>query len=153
MGLDMFLTKENRITHKVDELIYWRKANAIHRFFLENGEIVQDGVSAIISKEVIEDLLDKCNEVLEKAIVKEGKINVGRQFKDGEWIELTRDGKYIENVDEIESILPTQDGFFFGSTDYDEFYLEDIKWTKEQLEKVLKEVDFNQNEVVYDSSW
>ena len=42
MGLDMFLTKENRITHKVDELIYWRKANAIHRFFLENGEIVQD---------------------------------------------------------------------------------------------------------------
>jgi hypothetical protein len=36
-------------------------------------------------------------------------------------------------------VLPAQAGFFFGSTDYDEWYMEDMKLTKQQLEAVLAE--------------
>ena len=30
-------------------------------------------------------------------------------------------------------ILPTQEGFFFGSTEYDDLYFEQIKKTKKEL--------------------
>jgi len=34
--------------------------------------------------------------------------------------------------------LPTQSGFFFGSTDYDEYYIEDLQETKRIIEDALK---------------
>ena len=36
------------------------------------------------------------------------------------------------------TLLPTQSGFFFGSTDYNEWYYYDVRETKKQLKKVLK---------------
>lgn len=36
------------------------------------------------------------------------------------------------------TLLPTQSGFFFGSTDYNEWYYYDVKDTKKKLKKVLK---------------
>lgn len=48
-------------------------------------------------------------------------------------------------------ILPTQGGYFFGSTEYDEDYLDGLTHTKEILEKVLhckEDLDF-----YYHSSW
>ena len=36
------------------------------------------------------------------------------------------------------TLLPTQSGFFFGNTDYDEWYFYDVKDTKKKLKKVLK---------------
>ena len=60
----------------------------------------------------------------------------------------------FNDIEEIASkLLPTQRGFFFGSTEYDEYYIEDLKHTKEVLEKVLNEVDFENNYVLYTSSW
>ena len=49
------------------------------------------------------------------------------------------------------TILPPQEGFFFGSTDIDEWYWDGLKQTVNQLEKVLsfkEAVDFE-----YQSSW
>lgn len=52
------------------------------------------------------------------------------------------------------SVLPTQQGFFFGSYDYDEWYMEDMKNTVSQLDSVLASVgpdtwvDF-----IYRASW
>ena len=34
-------------------------------------------------------------------------------------------------------LLPTQSGFFFGSTDYDEWYIQDLKDTIDQLTHVF----------------
>ena len=52
-----------------------------------------------------------------------------------------------------EKILPTQSGFFFGSTEYDEWYYENIKDTIGILEKVLTETDFDNYQITYHSSW
>lgn len=35
-------------------------------------------------------------------------------------------------------LLPTQDGFFFGSTDYDDYYMYDVKDCLKQMKKYLK---------------
>ena len=49
--------------------------------------------------------------------------------------------------------LPTQSGFFFGSTGYDEYYLEDIEDTIEILTNVLETTDFETQMIAYSSSW
>jgi hypothetical protein len=49
-------------------------------------------------------------------------------------------------------LLPVQSGFFFGSTEYDEYYFGDLKETKEILEKVLA-ADLDGWDLQYHSSW
>ena len=39
------------------------------------------------------------------------------------------------------TLLPTQSGFFFGSTEYDEYYFEDIKRELADFEQVLNDWD------------
>jgi len=48
-------------------------------------------------------------------------------------------GKQIANQELCEELLPTQEGFFFGSTDYDEYYIDGIKEAHEQLTEILDE--------------
>lgn len=50
-------------------------------------------------------------------------------------------------------LLPAQSGFFFGSTDYDQWYMSDIDYTIEKILKVLKTTDFDKEIVFYRSSW
>lgn len=105
------------------EIAYWRKANQIHSWFVEN---VQNGVddcgSYEVTKEQLEELLDLCEAVKEKPKL-------------------------------AHKLLPTQSGFFFGSTEYDEWYMQDIDNTIKQLKKVLKETDFDNWIVFYTASW
>ena len=51
-----------------------------------------------------------------------------------------------------EELLPVQSGFFFGSTDYDEYYFQDLETTKQILEKTMEDQgsDFD---YYYRSSW
>lgn len=136
-----------------EEEIYWRKANAIHKFFCDNGEEIEEQVIYKISKENLQELLNKCNEVLEKAIIKDGEIQNGSKLVNGEWEPIMEDGKYIDNAEEIAEILPTQSGFFFGSTDYDEYYLGKIEFTKKEIEKLLDRINFDEEECYYLASW
>ena len=53
----------------------------------------------------------------------------------------------------IEEILPTTSGFFFGGTEYDEYYFSDVEETIEIINKVLETTDFEKELVVYQSSW
>lgn len=89
------------------EVGYWRKANAIHAWFVKN---VQDGVDECqetwLQRSDLQKLLDSVNAV-------------------------------IENPKLASEILPPQEGFFFGSTDIDDYYLEDLKYTKTLLERAL----------------
>lgn len=47
------------------------------------------------------------------------------------------------------TLLPTSDGFFFGSTEYNEFYFEDLEETIKIIDKALAETDFDKEEVFY----
>ena len=136
------------------ELGYWRKANAIHKWFVEN---VQDDVDDCryyeVSKEKLQELLDICIEIKTKCKMKKGKIQNGLTMQDGKWRPIFEDGEYIENSEVADELLPTQDGFFFGSTNYDQWYMDDIKYTIDILTKALETVDFDREMVVYSSSW
>lgn len=120
MGLDMWLTKRKKVTPD-DELIYWRKANQIRGWFYNNIDGFKDNESVVIPKEKLEELLHVCETVLEYKSEKVSK-----------------------------ELLPTTDGFFFGSRDYNEWYYEDVEETASKLRDILKNVDFNKYEVVYD---
>lgn len=147
MGLDMYLTAKRYIydfgddgkalREKLQDLKvngmnvkelsyeagYWRKANAIHKWFVDN---VQEGADNcgeyLVTTEQLEKLLELVNEVLRKR----GKA---------------------------EELLPTASGFFFGSTMYDEYYFDDLIQTKAIIENVLSIDDLPKYDFYYSSSW
>ena len=43
-------------------------------------------------------------------------------------------------------LLPTESGFFYGSTEYDESYFEDVKDVREWCKRILKEFDNDSDE-------
>ena len=137
-----------------EEVGYWRKANAIHNWFVEN---IQNGVDDCgyyeVSKEQAEKLLDICNEVKAATQLEDGWVKNGEQFVNGIWAPCYQEGKTVADSSVAEELLPTTDGFFFGSTDYDEWYMQDIDHTIETLTKALKEIDFDKEKLVYTSSW
>lgn len=100
------------------EVGYWRKANAVHKWFVERGDGEDNCRPIYIGANDLEELLALCRKVKATAKV---------------------EGDTITNADEIADLLPTQAGFFFGSTDYGDWYLRDIDYTIEILERVLAE--------------
>lgn len=127
MGLDMYLFESEKENATFDdwaeseELIYWRKANAIHRWFVINVQDYKDDCEIYsVSKEKLEELLYTCKEVL-------------------------------NDYTKARELLPTQEGFFFGSTLYDDDYFDDIIFTMNNLIKVLNRKDLKN--LYYCSSW
>jgi hypothetical protein len=109
--------------HVTFEVGYWRKANAIHQWFVDN---CQDGD-------------DDCR-----------KYNVERdELK--ELLELCKEVKSDHSKAEL--LLPTSEGFFFGTYEYDEWYFRAIDDTIEIIEKCLKIPDNEGWEFYYQSSW
>lgn len=51
-----------------------------------------------------------------------------------------------------EELLPTQSGFFFGSTDYDDWYFSDVKSCLKQMTKLLKELK-DDEQIFVSMSW
>lgn len=102
---------------------YWRKANAIHKWFVDN---VQKGVDecqeSYVNREDMEKLVAVCREVL-------------------------------ADMTKAPELLPSANGFFFGGTDYDEWYKQDLEHTIERLEKILKDPALNKCDFYYQSSW
>lgn len=102
---------------------YWRKANHIHKWFVENVQDKKDDCELyLVSKEKLEQLKDYCQRVKENFLL--GPI-----------------------------LLPTQDGFFFGGTGYDSYYLDNVKDTIKIIEDVLASTNFENQCIFYESSW
>jgi hypothetical protein len=131
MGLDMYLTahiplwkaSDNELPIKIridgdefeinrsdiirKEVAYWRKANAIHQWFVnECGGGIDECQEMFVTKEKLKELLELCERIL-------------------------------ENKNKAKDLLPTQSGFFFGSLDYDEGYFQDIEYTKNVLIDII----------------
>lgn len=132
----------------------WRKANQIHNWFVEN---VQDGIDDCgtyeVTKEQLEELLDICKKVVAASKLVKGKIANGQTLKDGEWVNNYEDGEYIEDPSVAEELLPTTSGFFFGGTEYDQWYYKRVEHTIEIIEKVLTTTNFEHEIIMYSSSW
>ena len=141
--------------HIMEEVGYWRKANQIHNFFVENVQDGEDDCSYHneCTKEILEDLLDKCYKVLTGSIMMIGQVKNGQQYVDGEWVGCMEPGKVIINPEVAEELLPSCRGFFFGSTEYDEYYMQDIEDTIKIIKNVLATTDFETQMLAYCSSW
>ena len=107
------------------EAMYWRKANAIHRWFVDN---IQDGV-------------DNCAEYY---------VNI-------KYLTELRNlcKRVLEDPEKAMELLPPKSGFFFGSTDIDEFFIDDLTNTVERFDYLLDlpEVKDHKISFYYHSSW
>ena len=153
MGLDMFLNASRYLSNydkadksKKDELLnvfpelkvylkeesspiktvtaeigYWRKANQIHNWFVQNVQHGEDDCKSYeVSKQKLTELKDLCAQVL-----------ADRSLAD--------------------ELLPTQTGFFFGGTEYDDWYFGDLEGTIEIIDNALALPE--QWHLEYQSSW
>lgn len=147
MGLDMSLTAERylwdsnendkQIGENIGQLVglptggkaktitveagCWRKANHIHNWFVQN---VQGGEDNCRDAYVSRDQLTELREICQKV---------------------------LDNNELAQQLLPTASGFFFGGTEYDQWYFNDLEETIKIIDDALKmpaQWDFN-----YCSSW
>jgi len=151
MGLDMYLRlrkvhdfSKNRESFdnaygsdwKLSESTYtvcdWRKANAIHKWFVDH---VQDGQDDCGRYPVSVDHLHKLKADCETALT---------YYNEGD-------------PEGAAAYLPTASGFFFGCTDYDEYYADDLRKTIRVCNKLIKTIESpNRRDwlsVEYESSW
>jgi hypothetical protein len=152
MGLDMYLKAKNYLSNfdfaesdkelntKIKEVLglehlndgdasievavnvaYWRKANAIHAWFVEHCQDGRDECQeSYVDREQLQELLDLC----EKAL-----------------------------IDKDADLLPPQSGFFFGSTEINEWYWDDLEHTAKVLSAILNDEKLERYSFYYQSSW
>jgi len=146
MGLDMYLKGsryipswkegEKELGEKIAQIVgqegmavnivemevgYWRKANAVHQWFVKNvQDDVDDCKSYWVPRKKLLELQDVCNQVL-------------------------------ADVTLASSLLPTQGGFFFGNLEYDEWYMENLEITLQNIQKALSLPE--EWDIEYQSSW
>jgi hypothetical protein len=124
----------NRLTY-VFPIWTWRKANQIHKWFVDNVQEGNDNCQRHwVPESALEELLEIINEILE--------------IKDS-----------TERITKAKELLPTDiEGCFFGSEEYDDWYFENLEDTKKVLDKLF---DYNAtaesghrfDNFYYQSSW
>ena len=121
---------------------YWRKANQIHKWFVDNVQGGKDDCGNYdVDVEQLKELLDTVNEVLGSTKLVDGKVINGYTFNDGKEVANLQSGMVLEDTSVARSLLPTQDGFFFGSEEYDQWYWEDLEYTRDQLTRILDSIE------------
>ena len=104
---------------------YWRKANAIHNYFVQTvGGGVDECQEMWVSRELLRDLRERCQDVVTSDNMEEKAQEIG---------------------------LETVSGFFFGDNEYSEWYKDDLLLTIEIIDHVLtlpKEYSLH-----YQASW
>lgn len=113
--------KLNRLTSIREEVAYWRKANAIHQWFVDNVQDGEDNCGTyFVSADNLRELVYICKVIL-------------------------------ANPEKAQELLPVASGFFFGSDEYDEWYMNSLKYTIETFESLLEEDP--EADYYYHSSW
>lgn len=103
---------------------YWRKANQIHGWIINNIANGVDNCQEIwLAPEKMKELLDICKEA------KAGGAEVAKE------------------------VLPPQAGFFFGDYEIDEWYWGQVDYTINLFEKILADKDISVDGCYYQASW
>lgn len=104
--------------------VYWRKCNQVHNWFVNNCQ--------------------------------NGEDNCGYYYVSREQVEelLGIVKQILANHELAGELLPPQSGFFFGDTEINEYYFQDLEYTQKNLERLLASTEgdaFGGYE--YHSSW
>lgn len=146
-------SKQSTIFETVAEL---EKANQIHAWFVNN---IQNGVDNnsyyFVTEDDFLELKEICEEVLELNPYNLDKDSYLLYYSANSLIEkgiITKE-QYAKLETELNKILPTKEGFFFGPIDYALSYFLNVKNTLEMLTKILDNADFENEVYLYHSSW
>jgi hypothetical protein len=118
------ITHEAPVRRVCYEVAYWRKANHIHDWFVKN--------------------------------VQGGEDDCGYYYVDIEQLEelVTLCKAVIADKDKAPELMATKAGFFFGGTDYDEWYFHAVEHTIKMIEPLLEKFEgYYDWDFKYHSSW
>lgn len=174
MGLDIYFSRVNKLDYSLNKetaikdkiaIGYFRKVNCLlpHFGYEDNCEILE------IEKSQIEDLVYKAKELLAvydtisyQLHLQSIEVNYYKEiYKDNQEMCDERCKPFLKKIDEIwkpfevvaEQQLPTTSGCFFGSQEYREWYVSDLKEIVEVFEKILDEIDFDAEQVLMYCWW
>jgi hypothetical protein len=127
--------EQDRISVVEEEVMYWRKANHIHRWFVENVQSGEDDCGDyLVSVEHLRELHNVCRRVLDS----------DKDNGDG----------IVVNPRVAHMLLPRQKGFFFGSVEYDQDYTDHVTATLTWATRMLAAYnDGVPGSIYYSSSW
>jgi hypothetical protein len=121
--------KKERVSYVVEEVAYWRKFNALHNWFVNKcADGVDECQPIYVSEEMMKELLETLHKVKE-----------------------VYDSNPPDKEEQLDDIFPTSSGFFFGGTEYDEYYIQEVNETIELIENLLEEEGGDDYE--YQASW
>jgi hypothetical protein len=147
----------DRISEVAEEVMYWRKANHIHAWFVDNVQGGNDDCgSYYVSEDQLRQLLGLCRKVLDASTLVDGSVYAGTQYskEHPNGVVQRTPGKVIADASVAIDLLPVRSGFFFGSTEYDEYYLRDVQETHDWAERMLTDIKAGcPGKVYYSSSW
>lgn len=122
--------KPKRVSFVEEEIGYWRKDNHIHKWFVDNVQKGEDDCGDYyVPDDKLKELRDLCVQVL----------------GDGS------DGQNATRAERAAALLPCQGGFFFGGTDYDDYYFIECENTIKICDEALAVSEWA--EVYYCASW
>ncbi|WP_279256106.1 hypothetical protein [Enterococcus faecalis] len=124
MGLDMWLYEKEQEKVEAQAIGYWRKANQIRAFFASYAP-------------------EQSDINIEMLIVNEEML---LELKQRIMLCLTE-----RNEEASSELLPTSQGFFFGSTEYDDWYYQDLEISLPIIEKALTAI--KDNKLVFYHEW
>ncbi len=136
-----------RVSYITEDVGYWRKANHIHKWFVDN---CADSVDDCNPVEVTASKLIELKELCER-VVSESKL-VPHINDDGTVHETYT---VVEDQEHADSLLPTQAGFFFGGTEYDMHYIQDCLDTIQIINDCIDKENKSTYDVTYfyEASW
>ena len=111
------------------EVAYFRKVNLLVEYF----QYEDDCSDMVVDLNQLQELVEKCEYLLE--VAKEHPVG-SDEFKE-----------------KASVTLPTQSGFFFGDTDYNEWYLSDLKDIVKRLSPVIADTDFDRYDIIFHCWW
>ena len=143
------LSEMNSLTIEVS-VGYWRKHNAIHSWFVRELAGGTDECQPIyVGREDLARLRAICREIL--ATVKRGpetsQAGIFGAYTYRPVIEI--------DTELAQELLEPQSGFFFGSTDYVDYYVDGLEYTADLIDILLDEKKFPpmQWDFQYQASW
>jgi hypothetical protein len=133
MGLDKARLERHPSIRIEYTAIYWRKANQIHGWFVENlGEGEDTCQEMYVPRTALVQLQDTCLRLLEAKSLD------------------------VDNLEELATeLLPPTGGFFFGTYEIDEWYWGDIQHTYDSLTELLEDIPEGNwdHHITYQASW
>ena len=134
MGLDQFFFKCKRgvkpdiddENSEMQEVGYFRKANFLRKWLVDNTGYKEDG-------NLIYHKLDK--------------TDIGELLMVATHVFIYPSNSTADNL------LPTQGGFFFGDTEYDEWYYMKVGSLIKTLAAILEDTDWEEEDIYYHEWW